>query len=766
MLLFIEGYPYRLDHVVRNGMSVRDVLENVVSLPKLEQSKSLAYVGYCFSEKAQDVIFFLPKVVLTGEKDGNGEDETVFGASPYEIIDFDSAKLKDVFHEADDPQGTKENYKEFLSTLAIWIYRVLCRYKEQHNDNILEPKKNKSEQAGRKHLRNNTLLDIIVAMLDFNRENQNFFAFITRNLHSGMNKINWNRTISHSDPIIQNGSPIYLDPINKKRVVNFDEELLILFFSILNYVREEHGFGYNEPIHYELLNTKVIRKKYIESNYGCRRLKQIKYKYFSDKALKLWELCYAFFDKEHQLSLKNYDQEYLLATDFDHIFEVMVDELISDKKELPDALSSQKDGKLVDHLFVDKGLIEADGHMAEKTYYIGDSKYYKRTKGDNTNVGERSIYKQYTYARNIVQWNLNLFLGQEKQPRTEQPHLRDGLTEGYNPIPNFFISAKIPFRSDNAKFLKFDDKEIRPQGKPEMNRQFENRLFDRDTLLLCHYDVNFLFLVSLYGRNNKRRQEEWKHYVREEFRKKVQDTLKEHFDFFVLQPREGMDCYQYVKDNFHLLNGKIYRPSEDANYLVLALMKGDEETKKLFNIRKEEFLDRERILAGDLERYFDKKEVSLEGDFQYNPIANLGTLEEQEEKPESGEIALVTHVDDNHRKQFLEKGLLYVPAANKDGIINTELITQVPKYVLLHNNGKDAQLFLLKKTSGIQVLTKEQLNALYGFNASSFPYYLISQLRSKKPLDIETFDIERMVNKGAATTKPHLEKIKYPQPIK
>lgn len=29
----------------------------------------------------------------------------------------------------------------------------------------------------------------------------------------------------------------------------------------------------------------------------------------------------------------------------------------------------------------------------------------------------------------------------------KHPQLRDALTEGYNPIPNFFISARIPNKS-------------------------------------------------------------------------------------------------------------------------------------------------------------------------------------------------------------------------------------------------------------------------------------------------------------------------------
>ena len=81
---------------------------------------------------------------------------------------------------------------------------------------------------------------------------------------------------------------------------------------------------------------------------------------------------------------------------------------------------------------------------------------------------------------------MNLFL--DGDGNGEHPQLRDTLTEGYNPIPNFFISARIPNKKvGGSKFLSFDDKELKAQdGGVQLNRQFENRLFDRDTLLLCH----------------------------------------------------------------------------------------------------------------------------------------------------------------------------------------------------------------------------------------------------------------------------------------
>ena len=80
MLLFIEGYPYSLDKVVRDQQTIRDILGDIVTIPKMEDHYTIEYVGYCYSQKAEDVIFFLPKVVLTGEQSEDKSSDTIFGA--------------------------------------------------------------------------------------------------------------------------------------------------------------------------------------------------------------------------------------------------------------------------------------------------------------------------------------------------------------------------------------------------------------------------------------------------------------------------------------------------------------------------------------------------------------------------------------------------------------------------------------------------------------------------------------------------------------
>ena len=687
MLLFIEGYPYNLNAIVKDGLSVRDILKDVVSVPVKEEYYAFGYVGYCYSKAAKDVIFFLPKVVLTGERNEENEDDTIFGAAPHDIIDFSSDSIIEKFTE----EGSKE-YKEFLSTLSIWIYRTISVYKETHNDNILESKEYQGESRGKK-IKHNTLLDVIIALRDFNKDNQDYFTFIAKNVHTGVNKIQWQKTITSTNPIFLKGQPVYTDPVNRKKMVNFDEELLIIFFSILNFIKEEHGFSFYMNINYQLISHDKIKRSYIGKNYGCRRLKQIKYKYFSDKALRIWDLCYAFFDREYKISINRQAEDFLLAKDFDHIFEVMIDTLIGgeDKNKLPKELTEQRDGKMVDHMFIGQGLIEQSNLPAELTYYIGDSKYYKRSKNDTVVLGDKSIYKQYTYAKNVIQWNMNLFL--DDSDDGEQPQLRDALTEGYNPIPNFFISARIPNKKEGSKFLSFDDAQLVEQANGvQFNRQFENRLFDRDTLLLCHYDVNFLYIVSLYGRANKSKQATWREYVRKNFRQKIQETFNKLYTFRTIQPRAGKDCYQFLKENFSQLNGKLYRSKSNKNYLVLALMRGDDDSKALWqslSLRQasieKEIAENDSIITNLQSHFYVSDAFTLDEELLIDDLPNVGTLEPlTEESKKQGVLMVMMENYEAKRPKFLPAGKIAIGIKyTRDGIEIAENLQSIG-YVLFH----------------------------------------------------------------------------------
>lgn len=570
MRILIEEYQYDYEDVA-------NVLKGLGVLQDVNGKVSLSYVGYYFNPDpdVNDCVFILPKVLLEGEYG----DEKVFGhIAPKNLVN------------ADDCNELTQQEQTFIYNLSVWIYRAICVFKDHEYDRMGGKKTTPSivlhKQApmmGKTHKKRkaNTFLDVLLALLKWNKDNESYVMFIVKNLHSGYNKINWTRTISKSPAIVQqaNGSLLqevsYLNPVNKKRTINFDEELLVIYFSILQHIHDTYGFPVKQNVNFDLLGEKQF-KRYL-GGYGKRRLKQIKYKYFSDKAKELWELCYAFFDRPDNIALNVDQQEYLLVKSFHVVFEAIIDELIGDKN-LPQELKDQPDGKRVDHMYQYQELTNND--TADAIYYIGDSKYYKR----GNSLGKESIYKQFTYARNVIQWNINLFSNGTTEEQQGHIKLRDDVTEGYNIIPNFFISANQNSLEQNDDIQLIDENKPEGQRRQQyyLSRQFENRLFDRDTFLLAHYDVNFLFVVALYGRNNASRKAAWRDKVRQLFRKQIQEMLSKNFDFYAITAHADINPEAYITDNFQGVLGKLFHPFEnregsDQAYYSLALRKPGKE---------------------------------------------------------------------------------------------------------------------------------------------------------------------------------------------
>ena len=559
MRILIEEYQYTLTDENRQH-DLKCILKELGGFENVEGKVSVNYVGYYYSAELKDCVFILPKVLITI---GHDKQELVFGEHrPEDIINIDK----------DSP--LKDEQKRFIYEFAVWIYRAIDVYRANNKKSGIIYYKHIAEMSKGRRRVNNTFLDVLLSLIQFNKDNQHFFFFILKNQHSGMNKINWTKTISKSQAFVQDDAPVYINPVNKKRKINFDEELLVIFFSILNYINDKYGFSAEININFPLI-PKAQFENYIRGM-GKVRLRQIKYKYFSDKAIQLWELCYAFFDRSHQITISSELQEYLLAKDFNIVFETMIDELVGDKIPQKDKrlreLKEQPDGKMVDHIYQWQSLTN-NADEDKTVYYIGDSKYYKRGNA----IGKESVYKQFTYARNVIQWNLDLFNDGTDEEKDGHVMLRDDVTEGYNVIPNFFISAQQNTLNKEDDIHLTDKKE-----KYFFSRQFENRLFDRDTFLIAHYDVNFLFIVALYGRNNKSEKNSWKKRVRGMFRNEIQGMLEKRFLFYALTPHENVNADKYIRENFQFLLGKLFKPFEDVDgqqYFSLALRNPDALTK-------------------------------------------------------------------------------------------------------------------------------------------------------------------------------------------
>ena len=550
MRLIIEDYPYKAECVERilpDGEALRSGKDGLVRVSN---------VGYFYNNKIKDCVFFLPKVIISEANPARVLGKYV----PEDIINVSESNME-------------KTDRDFIYGLSAWIYRAVKEFQRLNSDSEIVWENTFSRMDGSNTKVSNTLIDIILSMIDFNRREREFFMFNVRNMHSGYNRINWNKTISDEKAYIQDGQPLYLNLVNRHKEVNYEEELIVIFYSILNYIHQTYGFKTSINFNYELITGSQF-KRYLQ-HYGKVRLRQIKYRYFSDREVMMWKLCYAFFELSEIISSTQQENDYLLVKNFNIVFESMIDELLSEKELKTSELADQPDGKIVDHIFPYEGVM----NNGEKIYYIGDSKYYKIE-----NVpGKRSVYKQYTYARNVIQYNMGLFLAHPERAGQDYLIYRDEVTEGYNITPNFFISGLL------SKERTYKDAELNYRKDEEPMMHFKNRLFDRDTLLLQHYDINFLFVLSLYGGGNEGAKETFRDEAREMFRKHFISYLEKRYQFFSLQqkPDKEGSFEDNISNHFREIIGKTFRPYNDKDILYLSC-----ETKEEYREQNLELISR------------------------------------------------------------------------------------------------------------------------------------------------------------------------------
>lgn len=531
MKILIEQYGYAKDRLSA-------ILDPHYFTELRDGKAKIPYVGYFLSHKNPDMVFILPKVFIIDGK--------AFGEyDPEEIIDFEQLKPE---------------HKANVFSLSVWIYRAIKLY-FQRKDKIGEESEILQNVVSHQGPRSETMIDIVLSLLKFDKEHKNLFAYITRLKHSGQNKIHWQKTISRTQALIQNGVPIYLQPHTKQKDINFDEELIVLFYSVLNYLAQEFKFNVRPAFGYDLLKPETVQSM-IDSGKGVRVLRQNRRKYFTDEMVQLWNLLFTFFEQSQYVQSKdNDDEQAMLVREFNLVFEDMIDSLIGDN-DIRGGLKEQKDGKIIDHIYRDNALIEDK----KQIYFIGDSKYYK----DDNDIGPNSIYKQFTYAKNVIQYNIDFFNSKPQEFEVENLQYRDNTTEGYNITPNFFIRGHLQanqlnnYSDSNLQLVPIEGKSYRT------SYHFENRLFDRDTLILQTYNINFLFVLACYVQGAGERTQE----IRRAFRENIKVVLKNQYKFYAMTPRESINAEEFLKENFQQLLGKVFAPYNidgSQEYYSLAL---------------------------------------------------------------------------------------------------------------------------------------------------------------------------------------------------
>jgi hypothetical protein len=481
------------------------------------------------------LVFMLPKVFM--EEDGH----TVFG--------IDKEKLVNLIKDESIKHKTEYNW---VRQLSVHFYNSLQEYRRRklktailHDTQTFELNTNLADKEY-------SFLDLMLSFVNFYKKNRQQILFKhIEFISSQAKKPKWEKTIRKSLPILINGkTPIYTEISNKKKMVNTEEELITYFFSILNHLNKEND-----------LNLKIDKSYRIIEGYafenlcatGLSKLRKIKYRYFSDTLKRMFVLCELYFSQFDKSSIKKKKQDFLAVSNYNLVFEDMVDKLFSDVEKdyqvdgmTMDKLKNNEDGKIIDHIYDDTSLIDTSN-----IFYIGDSKYYKSSNA----VGNVSKYKQFTYAKNVIQFNIDL-LNKNGESHMKPLRYRDNLTEGYNISPNFFIRGYI----DDIN--NYSDDSVEKSGDPVPSWHFKDRLFDRDTLFVHQYKINFLYVLKSYTTFNAGEIEKFRTNTKIKFRKHFLDFFNNSedcgYEFFQCKLPAGQH-QNFVNENFRLLNGKCFR---------------------------------------------------------------------------------------------------------------------------------------------------------------------------------------------------------------
>ncbi|WP_394125037.1 hypothetical protein [Psychrobacter nivimaris] len=557
MKVLIEGETYPVE-------CLESLLDDSSFYTQNGSEGTIKSVGYYYSEEKKALVYMLPKVFMREAS------STVFGISEQELVDFASGDTWK--HDA---------RHQWIRQLIIYFYNSLKEFQRRHEDSILLEKNDQILLNSNIAKQEYTYLDLLLTFVNFYKKNTSLI--LHRHIQSSSKtakRTNWSKTIRTQLPLMNStGQPIYHKFLNKKKTANTQEELLVYFFSILEHFNKEHDLNITIDKSYNLLQGEAFENLKIN---GLRKLKKIKYRYFSDVYKKMFRLCELYFTKNDLGSTSRKSKEFITIDNYNIIFEDMVDKLFSDiiaddssihNKEglsLKD-LKNHPDGKIIDHIYADKSLID-DSNI----FYIGDSKYYKST----TNVGKSSKFKQFTYAKNVIQFHIDVLNQTSKLP--DGLRYRDEITEGYNISPNFFIYGYV----DDYRI--FEEPLLAAKNdSPIISAHFPERLFDRDTLFIHEYKLNFLYVLKAYTSSNELSILRFRNKTKAQFRDKFVRFFNcpEKSGFFVFEEKftTQSELKNYVDSNFKSLNGKCI--SVDNSLLVaepLASIEDKDKSKRYF----------------------------------------------------------------------------------------------------------------------------------------------------------------------------------------
>ena len=218
MRIFIEGESYRI-------ALLKDTFGEKFYTP-IGSKGIIDNVGYYHSIN-NEVIYLLPKVFI----DTNG-----LILNKYEKNLFAENRIDAVIDSVDE--------LNWLKRFLIIFYKGLIEYRQRFTENIQSKEEilQLSTSLGENEY---SFLDIVLSFVNFHNKNKNTILFIHKKQTSNKHrKVNWGKTVRKSNPFVTNeGIPIYAELDVKKKIINTEEELLCMFYSVLNHLKTAYQFN-------------------------------------------------------------------------------------------------------------------------------------------------------------------------------------------------------------------------------------------------------------------------------------------------------------------------------------------------------------------------------------------------------------------------------------------------------------------------------------------------------------------------------------------
>ena len=322
------------------------------------------------------------------------------------------------------------------------------------------------------------------------------------------------------------------------------------------------------------------------------------------------------------------------------------------------------------------------------------------------------------------------------------------------------------FHEYNSRYIANKNIEVHRGQHTYTSFQFEDRLFDRDTLILSHYDVNFLYVLYLYARNKQNEKAAWRSEVRDIFRREIRQVLQDKFDFFALKSKgNALAGEQFIKDHFKELQGKLYRPYGDRNLYALALEKRDgtdtkdSETYHLLN----EFFEIKSVTLGENPKEPLEQQVKqYQASHPYTPVPENWLPEYHVERYQNDYFVVGQYHDQEHWDWITGKNdrgtLIYnvrLDPERRGSIPKSRIRKMRPKFAILYEEGHEAEnKYHVFRIHDFAEMTEERMQqALYPSEPKG-DYFIF---RFDEEVSLGRFDISRFISTHRIFDKDYVE---------